>query len=99
MQLYNTYSHLMTDTSYHIAIWIGIGIGIGIGKKFSSVLGIKNIGKKWYQSTFNQVVTKYIRMMNLLKHLVRIRTNINLWPSELMQCYAICNQVASCMIN
>ena len=42
---------LMTDTSYYIAIWIGIGIGIGIGKIFSSVLGIKSIGKKWYQST------------------------------------------------
>ena len=42
----------MTDTSYHIAIWIGIGIGIG--KIFSSVLGIKSIGKKWYRSTFNK---------------------------------------------
>ena len=33
---------LMTDTSYHIAIWIsiGIGIGIGIGKNFSSMLAI-----------------------------------------------------------
>ena len=35
----------MTDTSYHIAIWIGIGIGIAIGKIFSSVLGIESIEK------------------------------------------------------
>ena len=26
----------MTDTSYHMAIWIGIGIRIGVGKTFSS---------------------------------------------------------------
>ena len=51
----------MTDTSYHIAIWIGIGIGISIGKIFSSVLGIESIGKKWYRSTFTlDVFTKAI---------------------------------------
>ena len=31
----------MTDTSYHIAIWIGISIG----KIFSSILGIESIEK------------------------------------------------------
>ena len=41
----------MTDTNYHMAIWIGISIGIGIAKIFSSVLDIESIGKKWYQST------------------------------------------------
>ena len=35
----------MTDDSYHMPICIGIGIGISIGKIFSSVLGIKSIGK------------------------------------------------------
>ena len=34
-------------------------------------------------------------MMNLLKQLVRTRTDIYLWPSELIQCYAICNQPPS----
>ena len=34
-------------------------------------------------------------MMTPLKQLVRTRTDINLWPSESMQCYAICNQLAS----
>ena len=56
----------MTDTSYHIAIWIGIGIGIGIGisKIFSSVLAIESIGKRWYRSTFNniQVSLKILRL-------------------------------------
>ena len=46
-----------------------------------------------------QVVAKYIRMMNLLKQLVRKRTDINLWPSELIQCYAICNQLANYIVN
>ena len=31
--------------SYHVPIWTGVGIKISIGKIFSSVLGIKNIGK------------------------------------------------------
>ena len=39
----STVTHLMTDISYHMAIWISIGIRIGIrigiGKIFSSVLG------------------------------------------------------------
>ena len=35
----------MTDNSYHMPMCIGINIGISIGKVFSSVLGIKSIGK------------------------------------------------------
>ena len=34
-------------------------------------------------------------MMILLKQLDRTRTDINLWPSESMRCYAICNQLAN----
>ena len=45
----------MTDDSYHMPICIGIGIGINIGKIFSSALGIENIGKNWYRSTFNNI--------------------------------------------
>ena len=54
----------MTDTSYHIAIWIGIGIGIGISKILNSVLGIESIRKRWYRSTFNniQVSLKILRL-------------------------------------
>ena len=47
----------MTDDSFHMPICIGIGIGISVGKIFSSVLGIKSIGKKWYRSTFNPNTT------------------------------------------
>ena len=54
----------MTNTSNHIAIWIGIGIEIGIGKIFSSVLGIKSIGKKWYQSTFSHITGSQQNLFN-----------------------------------
>ena len=46
----------MTDDSYHMPTCIGISIGISIGKIFSSVLGIESIGKKWYRSTFNNIL-------------------------------------------
>ena len=49
----------MTNTSYHIAIWIGIG------KIFSSVLGIKSIGKKWYRSTFIQIYIHGAALVNI----------------------------------
>ena len=52
----------MTDASYYIAIWIGIGIGIGIGKIVSSVLDIKSIRKKWYQSTFSLYILSICMM-------------------------------------
>ena len=58
----------MTDTSYHIAIWIGIGIGIGIGKIFSSVLGIESIGKMWYRSTFSIITCLQSRVCIIVSH-------------------------------
>ena len=38
----------MTDDSYHMPICIGISIGISIG--------IESIGKKWYWSTYMQML-------------------------------------------
>ena len=48
----------------------------------------------WYQ-----IEAKYVKIINLLKQLVRTRTNIPLQPSELMQQYAICKISVDCTKN
>ena len=51
----------MTDTSYHMAI------GIDIGKFFSSVLDIKSIREKWYQSIENIATYEYAAYSSQLR--------------------------------
>ena len=63
----------MTDDSYHMPMCIGIGIGISIGKIFSSVLGIKSIGKsgigpplfKIFTNTCDYIPSSHVIILNI----------------------------------
>ena len=71
-----------------------VGLSLSCNQPLVCMDEVTGKNKNWYQ-----VVAKYIRIMNPLQQLVRIRTDINLRPSELMHCYAICNDLTGYIIN